>query len=107
MLELVRRLPSNQRADNARGSYEETTMNLFLFAMIGAMIAWLASFRLNFVCRQRLMIDAAIGATGAVIGGMLSVTSDQWLMTTVQPSGIAASVAGAVVMLAIVRLRAR
>jgi uncharacterized membrane protein YeaQ/YmgE (transglycosylase-associated protein family) len=82
-------------------------MNLLMWLETGALVAWLASFRMDTLCRQRLMVDVAVAMIGALLGGLLSAASSEWLSVEIQPLGLAAAAGGSVVLLSLVHLRER
>ena len=65
-------------------------MNLVLWCATGAVIALLASFRDEMLCRQRLLVDIVFSGVGAMLGGMLAAPLAQWLsFDTHWPSSVA------------------
>lgn len=81
-------------------------MNMVLWLALGALLAVGASFQSLTLRRQRLLIDASFGATGALLAGMASVPAAQWLSFETDWHGLVAAAFGAIAMLLIAHLRA-
>lgn len=82
-------------------------MNLVLWLATSSLIALLASFRAEQLCRQRLLADVMLTGLGAVVAGLITVPMSRWLSFDTDWPGIAAAAAGALAMLALARLRRR
>jgi len=81
-------------------------MNVVLWLMAGAVMALLANFRANAVRRQRLLVDAAFSALGALLAGMAAVPAGEWFSFEVDWPGMAAAACGAAALLAVANIHA-
>ena len=82
-------------------------MNLMLWLVIGALLALAASFRALALRRQRLLGEAILSASGALMAGAIVVPADRWLSFDTDWLGLVAAAFGAAVMLLFAALRAR
>lgn len=81
-------------------------MNVMLWLTAGALVALLASFKVEAVGRQRLLIDVTFCAFGALFGGLLSVPAEHWFSFEMHWAGMVAAIVGAAVLLLITHLHA-
>lgn len=90
---------------------QDNTMGILIWLLVGGLVGWIASMSTHTATVQGLLADIATGTTGALLGG--------WFITPLLgvpgpvhdgqhgPMSILASVAGAVVLLAVARLLRR
>jgi uncharacterized membrane protein YeaQ/YmgE (transglycosylase-associated protein family) len=86
---------------------EETFMNFIIWLAIGGLIGWLASVVMRTDDRQGALLNVAVGIAGAILGGW--ILSPLVGVSTINQSnfslgGLLVSLAGAVILLAIVNL---
>lgn len=82
-------------------------MNIIIWLAIGGLIGWLASVVMRTDGQQGILLNVVVGIVGAILGGW--VLSPLVGVTTINQSnfslaGLLVSLAGAVVLLAIVNL---
>ncbi len=82
-------------------------MNFIIWLIAGAFIGWVASMIMRTNSRQGLLLDIVVGIVGAFLGGL--VLSPLFGVSTINQnsfslSALLISLAGAVLLLAIVRL---
>jgi uncharacterized membrane protein YeaQ/YmgE (transglycosylase-associated protein family) len=82
-------------------------MNLIVWLVVGGLIGWIASKIMNTDAQQGIILNVVVGIVGAMLAGFLIVpmlghgTINQ---NDFSPLGLAVSLVGAVVLLAIVNL---
>lgn len=81
-------------------------MNLLIWLTTGVLVAWLARLGRPTLGRQRLLIEVLFAASGALMGGLISVRSDLWFAAETNWPGVAAAAMGAAVLLFIANLHA-
>ena len=86
-------------------------MGILIWLLVGGLAGWIASMSIHTATLQRLLADIAAGTLGALLGG--------WFLTPLLgmpgpahdgqpgPISIFASLAGAILLLAVVRLLRR
>jgi uncharacterized membrane protein YeaQ/YmgE (transglycosylase-associated protein family) len=84
---------------------EETFMNIIIWLAIGGLIGWLASVVMRTDGQQGILLNVVVGIIGALLGGW--ILSPLVGVTTINQSnftlsGLLVSLAGAVILLAIV-----
>jgi uncharacterized membrane protein YeaQ/YmgE (transglycosylase-associated protein family) len=82
-------------------------MNLIIWLILGGIVGWLASLIMRTDAQQGLVLNVVVGIIGALLGGFLlspllgesSINQGNFSIT-----GLAVSLLGAVILLAIVNL---
>jgi uncharacterized membrane protein YeaQ/YmgE (transglycosylase-associated protein family) len=82
-------------------------MNIIIWLVVGGLIGWLASKVMNTDSQQGIVLNVVVGIVGAVLGGW--VLSPVLGISTINQNnfsipGLLVSLAGAVALLAIVKL---
>jgi uncharacterized membrane protein YeaQ/YmgE (transglycosylase-associated protein family) len=95
-------------AHAADGSKSEGTyMNIIIWLAIGGLIGWLASLVMRTDGQQGILLNVVVGIVGAILGGW--ILSPLVGVSTINQNnfslaGLLVSLAGAVILLAIVNL---
>ena len=82
-------------------------MNIIVWLLVGGLIGWVASMMMKTDAQQGIVLNVVVGVVGAMLGGFLIApmlghgTINQ---NDFSPMGLAVSLIGAVVLLAIVNL---
>jgi len=87
--------------------FEDTLMNIVVWLVIGGLIGWLASLVMRTAGQQGILLNVIVGVVGAIVGGWL--LSPLVGVSTINQSnfsvpGLLVSLAGAVILLAVVNL---
>jgi len=82
-------------------------MNIVVWLVIGGLIGWLASLVMRTAGQQGILLNVIVGVVGAIVGGWL--LSPLVGVSTINQSnfsvpGLLVSLAGAVILLAVVNL---
>ncbi|MCE4555938.1 hypothetical protein [Pelomonas cellulosilytica] len=80
-------------------------MNVIFWLFTGMLVAWLGSLGRDTMGRQRLLLDAIFAGVGAMLGGGLALSSEDWLGEQMHWAGIAGVAVGATLLLLIGNLR--
>jgi uncharacterized membrane protein YeaQ/YmgE (transglycosylase-associated protein family) len=103
-----RPLPTIRRPRSVeRQQIKGTIMNIIIWLVIGGLIGWVASIVMRTDGRQGLLLNVVVGIVGSLLGGWL--LSPLVGVSTINQSnfslaGLLVSLAGAVILLAIVNL---
>ena len=85
-------------------------MNIIIWLVVGGLVGWIASLIMRTDARQGLILNIVVGIVGAVLGGWIlsplvgGATINQGDLSVV---GLAVSLGGAILLLAIVNLLRR
>jgi uncharacterized membrane protein YeaQ/YmgE (transglycosylase-associated protein family) len=90
-----------------RANQKDTIMNIIIWLVIGGVIGWIASIVMRTDGQQGLLLNVVVGIVGSLLGGWL--LSPLVGISTINQSnfslaGLLVSLAGAVILLAIVNL---
>jgi len=80
-------------------------MNLVNWLVIGVVVGFLGSWRLNSMGLRRVLVDVILGGAGALAGGMLVLPAGLWFSADTDGPALLASLAGAMLLLALAHLR--
>lgn len=77
-------------------------MGLIIFLVIGALLGWLAAIVLRIEDGSGIMANVGAGSLGAAVGGVIG--NNGFFLSGVSAISIPASVAGALVLIGLLRL---
>jgi len=102
--------PATKMLSSCRQQSEDTFMNIIIWLVIGGLIGWVASVVMRTDGQQGMLLNVVVGIVGAALGGWF--LSPLVGVSTINQSnfsvaGLLVSLAGAVILLAIVNLARR
>jgi uncharacterized membrane protein YeaQ/YmgE (transglycosylase-associated protein family) len=75
-------------------------MGLLVLIVVGALLGWLATIVMRLEERQDILLNIAVGATGALVAGVL--TNPGSILGALSSTALLASLGGAIMLLAVV-----
>lgn len=75
-------------------------MGLLVLIVVGALLGWLATIVMRLEERQDILLNIAVGVTGALVAGVLANHGS--ILGALSSTALLASLGGAIVLLAIV-----